>query len=424
MLDVAASPGLNPDGGRENIEEMLGPKAAKPTQAKSLMQLTPGEVFSAEILDIQPGVVTLKIGESQLAARTLASPDARIGDKAAFVVRNNTPGQILLEFLRTPVVSGSNEANQASASIVKEALGAANMQYTQANNDLIQQMVAFNLPIDHHSVQRAAFFSYNMPNVSFSHIAFLIENNFAPIDSTVDVFKGMLEGKLDIKNEIYKLSTAIEAMDGGIKEGLTAIFKGKLALDVVNMQNSAQFLNELREAAEEARVFLQQSGQKAQDQSAAVRQALTNIADILDFSANIDHTKNYYQIPFIIDQRENMAELHILKRKGAKKANDKNATALIALDMAHLGRIEIMVNKNAKNVGLQFRSDRGLSLYAVNSNAGKLSDALGDKGYLLTNISLKMIEEKFDITSDKGEQKTVKTASEAGGKRYSFDMRV
>ena len=429
MLDISAAasaPGINSDGGREHLD--VGQKAdGKMPVAKSLLDLVPGEVFTAEILDIQPGVVTLKIGEGTLAARTLAAPDARIGDKASFLVKENIPAtqggsaQIMLEFLR------GGGSSLVSASIVKEALSAANMQLTRANSELIEQLVAHNLPIDNHSVQRAAFFRYSMPDAPFAQIAFLIENNFAPIDRTVEVFQGLLDGKLNIKQEVAGLRAAIEALgDGKLKETLTQMVKGKLALDVEFGQEPSKFLQQLRGLTEEIGNFLRTSGAQAQAQTAAVRQALANIGDIIDFASNISDTKLYYQFPFIIQQRENMAELHVMKRKGAKKAGAKNATALIALDMPHLGRIEVLVNKADRDVNLQFRSDSGLTLYAINGEGAKLAEMLGDKGFLLTGLGLKMLSEKFDITQ--GAEKKTKAAPTApvpeGPKRYSFDMRV
>jgi len=427
ILDVPTMQGLSPDNSRDNVDAKTAAKP--PAMVKSIVDLTPGDTFAAEILDIQHGVVTLKIGENPLAARTLVSPDARIGDKAVFLVKEAMPGQIMLEFLR------SGGTSQVSGSIIKEALAAANMQLTHKNSELIDLLVSHNLPIDHHSVQRAAFFRYSMPDAPFAQIAFLMENNFAPIDSTVEVFSDILDGRLNIQAEIANLQSGIDAMPDAVRADLTAKTQGKLMLELAaaNAPDLGIYLSELRALVDEIAAYLQNNTPHSEAQAATLRQTLANIGDILDFAANIDSTKLYYQFPFIINGRQNMADLHVMKRKAAKKSavGNKNATALIALNMPHLGRIEVLVDKNERNVKLQFRSDSGLTLYTINNSGAKLSEMLGDKGFTLTGIALKMTGEKFDITrpvAAEGKPTRAKARTEeestAGPKRYSFDMRV
>ena len=85
ITDVSAAAGASYDGAGSNVDGTQQAAQAKAAQvAKSIVDLVPGQVFSAEILDIQPGVINLRMGEGMLAARTLASPDARIGDNATF----------------------------------------------------------------------------------------------------------------------------------------------------------------------------------------------------------------------------------------------------------------------------------------------------------------------------------------------------
>jgi len=449
--DVAASGGASYEGAGSNVEGTQGAQTKVAQVAKSIVDLVPGQVFSAEILDIQPGVISLKIGEGgALDARTLASPDARIGDNATFVVRENipalgnAPAQITLEFLRG---AAAGENAQVSASIVKEALQAANMQYTGQNSALIEDLVAHNLPIDHSSVQRAAFFRYSMPDVPFARIAFLIENNFAPIERAVEVFQKLASGEMNLRSEgatLQRLVSEATFQNPATKEALQTMMAGKLVFEpqaqvptqaqaqggqAIELQNNqttelGRFLTELRVMTEEMTALLRQNG----EENAPIRQSLENISDILDFARNIGETKMYYQFPFMLTGEEHLAELHVFKKKAARKTSGKNATALIGLDMAHLGRVEVLVNKAGRDVSLQFRSDSGRTITLVGENKVKLADLLGDKGYLLTGLGIKMIDEKFDIVDKEEGKKEVQSDRMVvpGGevKRYSFDMRV
>ena len=419
-MEVSSAPNANPENQGTNTQSTQATQTPKASIAKSLAELVPGQVFSAEILDIQPGNINLKIGQQSLSARTLSPPDARIGDNATFVVRDNSPGQIVLEFLRGGL---EGTTSQVSASIVKEALSAANMQYTNQNSGLIESLVNHNLPIDNHSVQRAAFFKYSMPNAPFEQIAFLMENNFAPTERTVDMFQKLIEGQVNLKGELASLNQYVN--ESGNKE-LQALLSnsGNMLFDMQNEQNSqnlqlGKYLTNLRALAEEAQSLLRNSD------NPIIRQNLENISDILDFARNIGETKLYYQFPFVIDNREHLAELHVFKKR-AKKTSGKNATALLALNMASLGRIEIMVNKFGNDVNLQFKAAEGLATLLVGENKAKLAEMLKDKGYLLTGLSTRPLDEKFHIASspeavasDKAQPPLRET-----GKRYSFDMRV
>ena len=468
--DVASATGANNQGasGGDTLTTQAAAQAKTAQVAKSLVDLVPGQVFSAEILDIQPGVINLKLGEGALAARTLASPDARIGDAATFLVRENVPGvgsapaQITLEFLRGAAVgTGENSQGTVSASIVKEALSAANMQLTGQNGQLIESLVNHNLPIDQNSVQRAAFFRYSMSDAPFAKIAFLMENNFAPTDRTVEVFTKMASGEMNLKSEVANLQRLVadtNFQNPATKEALQTMMSGKLVFEPQPqaqaqniMQNQAQnqaqnqlqgkaqmpnqtevtelgkYLTELRGLAQEAAVLLQRSGEDIP----IIRQSLENIGDMLDFARNIGETKMFYQFPFAIhgnEQSQHLAELHIFKKKAARKTSGKNATALIGLDMANLGRVEILVSKAGRDVSLQFRTDSGRTIMLVGENKAKLVEMLADKGYQLAGLGIKKIDEKFDISS-KEEKKEVQTSQASQvivpeAKRYSFDMRV
>ncbi len=68
---------------------------------KRFSDLTKGEKFTARVIDIRPDTVTIELatGES-LTAKSLILPDARIGEAATFMVKDNAKGKISLEMVR------------------------------------------------------------------------------------------------------------------------------------------------------------------------------------------------------------------------------------------------------------------------------------------------------------------------------------
>jgi hypothetical protein len=184
------------------------------------------------------------------------------------------------------------------------------------------------------------------------------------------------------------------------------------------LPNPNSFLEGLKTIAQEISTLAREGG------NTPLAAAAENIADIIDFSRNITETKMYFQLPFSAENKH-LAELHIFKKKGGSRKNDgKVATALIALDMAFLGRVEILVNKNNQNVNLQFRGDKDSTLDAVSLNSLDLANLLNDAGYVLAGLKTKKIDEKFDLTQgEQGAPAQTLTYNEPP-KRYSFDVRI
>ncbi|MCL2855438.1 MAG: flagellar hook-length control protein FliK [Defluviitaleaceae bacterium] len=423
---VEAATGVSPDNSGAQMMEQV----KEPPQIKSLVDLVPGQSFSAEILDIQQGAITLKMGDGlPLTARSMVVPDARIGDRAAFLVRETKPGQIMLEFLR-----GGIGESKVPASIVKEALTAANMQHTAANAGIIEDLVVRNMPIDVSTLQRTAFFKYSMPHAPFEHIQFLIDNNFAPTDRTVEMFTGMVKGEMNIMGELAQVKQILDspefamAKQSGAWEGLVNQLKSLQppATETAQMTQPMEYLENLRNISKEIFELAKQEGQTELANKA------NNVADIVDFARNITETKMYFQFPFTGVEGERLAELHVFKKKAGKDkaGGGKNATALIGLDTGYLGRVEVLVNKTDRNVNIQFRSDTGETLKTVKLKGHELSDMLKEAGFIMTSLKTKKIDETFDISQSQATVEPVPffrkntPPPETGNKRYSFDVRV
>ncbi|MCL2235377.1 MAG: flagellar hook-length control protein FliK [Defluviitaleaceae bacterium] len=421
------------EGGKPDV---MMEQAKHAPQIKSLIELVPGQSFSAEILDIKPGSVTLQMGDGMpLTARSMIVPDARIGDIASFIVKETKPGQISLEFMR-----GGFGNSQVPSSIITEALTASNMQHTASNASLVVQMVENNMGVDPSTLQRAAFFNYSLPDAPFKHIQFLLDNNFAPTDRTVEMFQGMLKGEMTLTGELAEVKALIDspefakASQSPAWEGLVSQLKNLQVPTAtagegqpIQLPQPGEYLEQLRSVAQEISKLAQQEGQTELAGRAA------NVADIVDFSRNITDTKAYYQFPFIAVGEEKTAELHVFKKKGSKDRTDKgkHASALIALDTGFLGRVEVFVQKNDRNVNVQFRSDTGETLKTVNVKGHELSDLLKETGYIMTSLKTKKINEAFDITKTGEDAEPTKffgkgnqTPEAASPKRYSFDVRV
>lgn len=68
---------------------------------KKFDQLKKGDRFIASVVDIRPDYVTIRLQNGGLFSfKSLVLPNARIGEDAAFIVRENINGKIQLEMAK------------------------------------------------------------------------------------------------------------------------------------------------------------------------------------------------------------------------------------------------------------------------------------------------------------------------------------
>lgn len=152
---------------------------------------------------------------------------------------------------------------------------------------------------------------------------------------------------------------------------------------------------------------------------------LSEIKENIEFMNNINKFQEFIQIPFRIGDTNNQGDLYVFSDKKGKKISKDTASVLVALDLVVLGHFEVFIQKNFKNISCQFRTMDKKVQSLVQININKLHTALKQKGYNLTQIAYKTIDEPFNILKEPKDLgvETVNTETQTA-KRYSFDMRA
>jgi len=151
---------------------------------KTLLSLVAGDRFTAVVRDIRPGYLTLTLADgSQLDARTIVMPEARIGDEVIFVVKENVRGQLLLELARS-----SETKPVVGAGVLRDALAAAEMPETTENVRLVGQLIHHHAPIHAEALRNAAYFMFTEPSITPKQLAFLVKENMPPSERTLALF--------------------------------------------------------------------------------------------------------------------------------------------------------------------------------------------------------------------------------------------
>ncbi len=111
----------------------------------------------------------------------------------------------------------------------------------------------------------------------------------------------------------------------------------------------------------------------------------------------INQLYTYIQIPLKMNHKYQNSDLYVFTNKRNLSSKDGNISALLHLDMAHLGPVDVYVAMNQQNVNTRFtvRDDEVLDF--LNERMDLLTDRLAKRGYSLKcEMSLKTDEECDD----------------------------
>lgn len=429
---------------------------------KKINELVKGDKFMAEIIDIKADTVTLKLNDnSTLQAKSLVLPEAKIGERVIFAVKDNSDGVVQIEFVK-------NQDGDVPESFVNGVLNKFEIPVNKENGDIIRLLVNNDVELSQENVDKAMFLKYSDNNISTDKLMFLLEENIPLEKNTVSVLNGILDKSLGLKNNIVELCEELVAnkdtelakdvfklleiepslyendeFKADIKKMTTSVDKESFALNQDFNKNSEDKLKRLfNEISDKLFVRLEdkesfkkiakkleklykiseKGSEIAQDKNETLSKTFQNIKSNLDFTKEIGEYKSYVQIPFSFgEDRKEECELYVFKNpKGSKNINADDTSMLLGLDMAYLGRVEVYVRKSGKSLGLQIKSDNENSLKLMKKSFLSLDRALKAKGYTISEVSFKDIEEAFDVTKKLEENKN----TNIGKKRFSFDMRI
>ena len=392
----------------------------------------PGTTFKALILNIQPGKVTIRLDKGgNFTARTLVSPDARIGEESLFRVKvNNLDGLIQLEMIK-----GSLQERQENA--VQEALKSANMVPEEGNVELGRALIDNKLPVDEQTLQKAAFFRYSQseekPEVSESgkgkqiskldKTLFLLQEGFPAESASISALEASLDPSKHLSVSLEALHTMVENLPmSGMQQALAEIMgpPERLFLALENNRKPiGSFYEELRVIVQQMQERLSSAGQSFRN----IQTSLASIKENLSFIQQVSQNVQYYQIPFISRGQTSQGELFVYRDRKSGDNLDKKANVVIALDTANLGRIEVLTNKEEKRLSLKFSGETNDILAKIQEQSPQLSKALQEKGFQITALSYQKREERTSVLSPSPIQAEA-PATSTDARRYTFDMRV
>ena len=204
-------------------------------------------------------------------------------------------------------------------------------------------------------------------------------------------------------------------------EGLLKAEIGKQWLiepqDVADPRKVEQLYERIREQS----ARLHEALQTVDKADAPAARSVQNLQNNVDFMNQLNHVFSYIQLPLKLAGNSAHGDLYVYTNKKNLAARDGNVSALLHLDMEHLGALDVYVAMQQNKVSTNFTFQDESSLDLVEQHISLLNERLLKRGYDLKT--------QFSVKEDKQENEIVQAMLSAGKNisvlsRTSFDMRA
>ncbi len=147
--------------------------------------------------------------------------------------------------------------------------------------------------------------------------------------------------------------------------------------------------------------------------------AVANVNSNIDFMNQLNHMFNYVQLPLKMQSKNAGGELFVYTNRKSLARKDGSVSALLHLDMEHLGGVDVHVSLTDQRVATKFYLQDEGALDLIAQNISILNKRLEDRGY---SMNAEFIHQ--DETANVMEEilKQGKSISPLAG--YSFDARA
>ena len=153
----------------------------------------------------------------------------------------------------------------------------------------------------------------------------------------------------------------------------------------------------------------------------SLARSVSNLSGNIDFMNQMNQMFTYIQLPLKLQSQEANGELYVYTNKKNLAKKDGEVSALLHLDMEHLGSVDVYVSMKDTKVSTQFRLKDDSALDLIASHIDLLNERLNKRGYTMNASFVKKGEEETGSVMEEI-LKQDKNISILSG--YSFDARA
>lgn len=182
-------------------------------------------------------------------------------------------------------------------------------------------------------------------------------------------------------------------------------------------------VEQLYERIREQTARLTQALETAGKADTSAGRSVQNLQNNVDFMNQMNHLYTYVQLPLKMLGNEAHGDLYVYTNKKNLAAKDGQVSALLHLDMEHLGPLDVYVTMKDKQVSTNFTVADDDVLSLIEAHIDTLNQRLTGRGYSVkTQMSVKEAKEEAEesiMQTILHQQKNISVLS-----RTSFDMRA
>ena len=186
--------------------------------------------------------------------------------------------------------------------------------------------------------------------------------------------------------------------------------------DVADKEKVREYYEKVVKNSDKALEFLNNSGRG----STSLAQGMNNLRNNVDFMNQLNNVMTYLQLPLKMNEDKAHGDLYVYTNKKNLAKKDGNVSALLHLDMQHLGTMDIHVQMtDYENVKTHFILQKEEMLDFIGEHLHELDAAINKRGYNMhSDVSLnKEARDVPDIMFNRGtNEKLIQTTS--------FDIRA
>ncbi len=210
-----------------------------------------------------------------------------------------------------------------------------------------------------------------------------------------EIINAYLKGELPAKELLTELGRLMK--DHGLsteqKDGILTLLKDNAFLENLKKGLTEKFLLTPDEVGEDGQVEklyerldsqlsrMNQALQGMAKENPALSQSLQNLSSNVEFMNQLNQMFTYVQLPLKMSGQEATGELYVYTNKKNLAKKDGQVSALLHLDLEHLGEVDIHVSLRDSHVSTKFCLSDEKALDLVAANIDTLNQRLVKRGY-------------------------------------------
>ncbi|MCR4907929.1 MAG: flagellar hook-length control protein FliK [Lachnospiraceae bacterium] len=218
------------------------------------------------------------------------------------------------------------------------------------------------------------------------------------------IYEGVMEGKLSASESLQFIRAALNEEDlpeetkaglknlSGSKE-FHSLMKNEILnqflldpKDVSDKENVRKYYEKLSEDSKKLLNLLSENGRG----ETALAKGVTNLKQNIDFMNELNQVMTYVQLPLKMNEKNAHGDLYVYTNKKNLAKKDGSVSALLHLDMTHLGTMDVHVAmNNGSFVQTHFIMQKEEMLDFIAPHLPELDEALNSRGYSVkSDVSL------------------------------------